>query len=172
MIRLKKGIEKLIISIFFLNLIFILNYSAFSENLNKDKLDNNFSFGQLYNIILKRLNKEKDYSEIDNQIFSIIHTSKFLSEMGYKIISISDRSEFYYNTKKDINIKKAIEYKKSKGTLEGLGNANKKRLEDKITKTFEEVYKISKKYNTTLRTASYIVALNRLNEVHKDRGRF
>jgi len=46
------------------------------------------------------------------------------------------------------------------------------RLENKLIKTFSEVWKTSKKMQTSLRVAAYIVALNRVCEVYKYRGIF
>ncbi|MCX7995254.1 MAG: Glu/Leu/Phe/Val dehydrogenase [candidate division WOR-3 bacterium] len=46
------------------------------------------------------------------------------------------------------------------------------RLENKLVKTFNEVWEISKKMNVSLRIAAYMVALNRVAEVYKYRGIF
>ncbi|MEO0142553.1 MAG: Glu/Leu/Phe/Val dehydrogenase [candidate division WOR-3 bacterium] len=46
------------------------------------------------------------------------------------------------------------------------------RLENKLVKTFNEVWEISQKMKTSLRISAYIVALNRVAEVYKYRGIF
>lgn len=46
------------------------------------------------------------------------------------------------------------------------------RLENKLVKTFNEVWEKSQKMNLSLRTAAYVVALSRVAEVYKYRGIF
>ena len=46
------------------------------------------------------------------------------------------------------------------------------RLDSKIETIFENIYTTAKKHQTNLRTAAYIVALNRLNEIMTYKGKF
>ncbi len=46
------------------------------------------------------------------------------------------------------------------------------KLEDKVTRSFNKVVDVSKKYNTDYRTAAYVVALERLEQTYKERGVF
>jgi glutamate dehydrogenase/leucine dehydrogenase len=51
-------------------------------------------------------------------------------------------------------------------------NEVNERLEKKLVRTFAEVWKRSQEMKVPLRTAAYVVALERVNEVYKYRGIF
>ena len=46
------------------------------------------------------------------------------------------------------------------------------KLEEKVQTSFDNVVKVSKQYNTDMRTAAYIVALERIQQTYKERGVF